>query len=118
MINTRDVEEFCITRVSSVSQGVRRIFAVTGSRAVEVILFSLGIFLSCLLCFCMSIFFSIHFFLPYFLLSSVIKLLRWFRYQFYHYFIFLSCLLFFSQLSCLLHSVLFIFPDFFHSTCF
>ncbi|XP_076454369.1 alanine--tRNA ligase, cytoplasmic-like [Babylonia areolata] len=36
VLNTGDIEDFCITRVSSVSQGVRRIFAVTGAQATEV----------------------------------------------------------------------------------
>ncbi|KAL8625508.1 hypothetical protein ACOMHN_014597 [Nucella lapillus] len=33
---TSDIEDFCITRVASVSQGVRRIVAITGSQATEV----------------------------------------------------------------------------------
>lgn len=37
VVNTGDIGDFCITHVSSVSQGVRRIVAVTGSRAVQVL---------------------------------------------------------------------------------
>ncbi|XP_070174017.1 alanine--tRNA ligase, cytoplasmic-like isoform X2 [Littorina saxatilis] len=33
VLNTGDIEDFCITRVSSVSQGVRRVFGVTGHTA-------------------------------------------------------------------------------------
>ncbi|KAK7499284.1 hypothetical protein BaRGS_00009544 [Batillaria attramentaria] len=35
VMNTGDIQDFCITRVSSVSEGVRRVFAVTGHKAVE-----------------------------------------------------------------------------------
>ena len=37
VVNTGDIGDFCITHVSSVSQGVRRIVAVTGSRAMQVL---------------------------------------------------------------------------------
>lgn len=35
VLNTRDIGDFCVTRVSSVSQGVGRVFAVTGTKATK-----------------------------------------------------------------------------------
>ncbi|PVD19195.1 hypothetical protein C0Q70_19680 [Pomacea canaliculata] len=35
VLNTRDIEDFCITRVTKVSRGIKRIYAVTGMQASE-----------------------------------------------------------------------------------